>query len=337
MALQEAFMVKQDERDILSLRSTLLSIPEYAPVIPMKDIMNLLSVRVDLKESVKVIEKGEASLRIKKMEFDPKNQIVFLLIHYFDKRISNPVFGDFEKGTLRSESKLEGEGIAVSAHLAFSMIPAEDRISIYETVLEVIPGVGRSKLMPFLTSEFNEISNFTFKHEGAICDRRPKIEINGQPSTGLKEDLKAGRFRGISLVRHKVESRMDEDEVLKPEKETTSLKIRKGIKPSDINPIELVKRIFKKAKKDGYDDVLVHYVRDNKKTKTVPIKTNQEDAMDVLFIKNQTLKLKKPVEQCIEKFNNDIKKYMTDLIIKSREKEKKSQKEQQPVLEETLN
>lgn len=306
-------MIKQNVRFLHSLISTFEYLPDYADPITMKEIMDKLYVRYQKGECVKLIRNESASLRIKKMEFDHTNNIVMMLIHYFDKNVSDPVFGHLETGSLRQESKLEGEGIAVSAHLAFSLIPTKDKINYYETILEETPGVNRSRLAEFFTSEFKTVSDFIFEHNGSMVHSRPKLNMSGHLSKGLEEDLKEGKFIGIDLIKYESKDQLDEDSVLIPKKHILELAVRKGSKVSNNKYIDIVQSTLNRHRGD-YDDFIVKFKQKNNRQKSVTIESRIENAKEVLYTKSEEVQLTFPIDQCVDSFNNEITEKMKDLI-----------------------
>ena len=310
-------MIYANEKLLLSLNSHLEMIPGHADRISMREIMDLLYVRWKADECVKLINNKTASIRIHEMEIDSENDIVSMLIHYSDKSVSDPVFQDLNSGTLRRESKLEGEGIAVSAHLAISLKPIEPEANTYDTVLEEVPGVSRSKLTPFFHTEFGAVSDFSFNFEGELQKSRPTIVMTAKASKGLKDDLEKGVFSGITLERYDVQDFMDEKSIMKTTKASIALKVKRNKMTAHAlkNPFNIVKNIFNQAKKEGYDNVVVHYKNENKKSKTVNIDTKLQQAKEVVFTKSVAIKLEKNVDQCVPEFNNEILVGMKDLII----------------------
>lgn len=319
-------MIYKNEKLLLSLNSTIELIPEHADRITMSEIMDKLNVRQKAGDSVKLLRNKTASVRIHDMDIDHENQIAILLIHYSDTSISDPVFSELQTGKLRVESKLEGEGIAVSAHLAFSLKPTIDRGDVYDGILEEAPGVTRLKLSAFLNSEFRIISDFTFKFDGKVYESRPKVKLTGKLSKGLEEDLKKGVFSGITLEKYKVKDFMDEESIMETKKSSIQLKIKETPEKKHIleNATDVVKSIFRQAKSMGYDNVVVHYRTESHHSRSVNIGTKFEDAMDVVYIKSKSITLKKNVDQCEPKFNNEIVNGMKDMILSIRASKEKN-------------
>ncbi len=317
-------MIFETEKLLLSLNSILKMDPEHADRISMRQIMDLLDIRQKEGKCIKLIKKKTASIRIQEMEIDTDNEIVSMLIQYSDKEISDPVFQDLASGELRPEAKLEGEGIAVSAHIVFSLIPTEPRGNAYDTILEEAPGVSMSRITGFLNTEFKTVSDFSFTLEGETFKSRPRIEMAAKISKNFKEDLEAGVFKEIILEQYKVEDFMDEDSIMKTIKKAITLKIEDSEMAfkARANPSRLVKSIFNQAKLKGFDNVVVKYQTENKRSKTVNVDTKLEEAMNVFVARSKAIKLEKEVDQCEAEFNNeilgDMKKWLLS-IRKSRE------------------
>lgn len=329
-------MRKEDESFIFFLQTVVEMEPRQAPPVTMGVLMDRLLLRFEKGESIKFIDKKQASFRIHDMEIDKKKEVAHLLIHYYDKRASDPVFGELDSGKLRKESKLEGEGIAVSAHLTVSLVPIKPRSFIYSTFLEEAPGVGRSRLSSFLRSEIKVVSDDTYKESGVIKKCRPSILMTGIMAKGLEEDLEDGTFRGITLVKNQVDDFMDEDSVMTTIKKQIVLKVSKGLKKGKYDPIAAVKSIFKQAKEKGYHDMVVHYTHSSKRSKSVSVDMKIKDAMDVVFTRLEPVKLEEPMAQCEPKINSEIKEKMLSLLIRSRKVKKKEDEEEETFEKEMI-
>ena len=156
--------------------------------------------RFERGESVKLINRETAAIRIQQLRMDVHGGTAHFLLNYSDMNTTDPVFGNLQTGKLRLEPKLEGEGIAVSAHMVVLLDP-EPTTGTYLVALEDVLGVGRTKLSPFLTSEFRAVSDFPFRDiDDQIKRSRPVVEILGRPSQQLRDDLNAGRLSEIELL-----------------------------------------------------------------------------------------------------------------------------------------
>src|SRR5690349_15777065 len=95
--------------------------PAGAPLIPLRAAIDQLLPRYESGECVKLINKDTAAIRIQELRIDETSATAQFLINYSDTNTADPVFGELRTGKLRSEPKLDGEGIAVSAHMLIDL------------------------------------------------------------------------------------------------------------------------------------------------------------------------------------------------------------------------
>lgn len=285
---------------------------DIGPSIPMPYIMDNLLVRQNDGDAVKLINNETAAIRINDMKIDKKNKIAFLLIQYSDKSVADPAFGNLITGELRVEPKLEGEGIAVSAHLAISLDPIEQRGNVYLSLIEEVTGISRSKITPFFNSEFRHSCRFKFTDpNGKKRSCRPLAKMYGHPSQSLIDDLKRGELRHIELINlmHK-EDAFDEEGYTKEIHRSIKLKVNKNC---DGNTAQrLLQKIRLLAKNDGYHEMRVTYHRWEGKDRTVPFSTIKDDIKEKLFTRVELCRVRKPIPQCSPKLRKDIMDFMIE-------------------------
>jgi hypothetical protein len=310
-------MLSKKERWIYFYETILKPYPDNAPTIRINDVINDLYERWQANQCVKIINKGTAAIRISDMRIDRSNNLVSFLFQYADKDISDPSFLNLLTGALRTEPKSDEEGVAVSSHMIISLQEKDGLLSKYETVLEDVPGLGRSKIEPFLQSEFKIVSkdNLYFLDDGIRKQCRPMVEINGVPSQSLKEDLERGVLDGIELVKHhNGESEFDEPEFIKDETYSVFLSVSRT---SGNAATALLNRLKNKAKTLNYDQLVVRYKRnqgDNGKQKSIRISTAREDAADSLYTKFEIIKSSTPLPQCSPEILDSFANKMISLM-----------------------
>lgn len=308
-------MLDMWERWIQFHELNLKSEPEEAPVINLKDIIPKLTERWKSGESVKLINNDTAAIRIQDLK--TIKTVTVLLIQYTDKNVTDPVFSHLETGKLRTEPKLEGEGVAVSAHVAISHTPLNGNVDSYRLLLEEVPGLGRSRITPFLKSEFKAACTdmFEFKDEGSgrVKKYLPSVEVLGDLSAKLVDDLDKGSvLQGIELIQHKPgNSGLDE------EKYFTEVSRHIKLKPvlnSGEGILGILEKIKDKARKDGYDDIKVRYNLQKEKQKTATLGTSKEDITDILIVRDEKIKSDEVLGQCLEKISLGFAKKMINLM-----------------------
>lgn len=295
--------------------------PEDQEYIPLEKILPHLMKRIDDSESVKIVKNETAAIRISKYKLYKKEKVIVLLLQYCDKNVTDPVFQDLKKGELRTEEKLDGEGIAVSAHVAIS-IESHDPVGIcYKFLLEEIPGLGRSRLSPFIKSELKNASGdlFTYKdvndsNKSKII--RPSADILGTPTKKLSEEFSDGVvLNHIDLIQLKPKKNFDEEGYYRVSER--ALKIVPNISTAAKIP-EILRKVFKLAKKEGYDDIKIRYKKDGKKQKTAVLGSTLGDITDALVVRTEEVKSKKELKQCMDELSVCISNKMVEFIVEEK-------------------
>jgi hypothetical protein len=282
------------------------------------DIMQLLYNRQQAGESVKLINNDTAAIRINDMRFDQENQVVCLLIQYADQMASDPVFSNLETGALRVEPKLEGEGVAISAHMVISLVPQRPREPVYLMLLEDVPGIGQTKLKPFLTSEFKHVSNFSFRDEENVEKRcRPIVEMNGYMAQTLREGLETGTLKGIDLVRERTQTgEFDEPGVLEEISRNIQIKVSQPFRGEEA--LGIINRLKERAQTRGYPNMRVKFKRQEGKQRSILLGTAREDAGDAIFTRCEIIRMEEPLPQCLETIRDDVAEKITALLLDAR-------------------
>lgn len=305
-------MLSRWERWVFFYDFVLESAPDDAPQIQLRDVIDVLIPRFRGGECVKLINRETAALRIQDMILDEQREYVAMLINYSDSEATDPVFGDLETGVLRLEPKLEGEGVTTSAHLIVSLRPT--RTGSFQAVLEDVPGIGRTKLVPFLTSEFRAIGDFRFRDVNGREKRcRPVPRLLGHQSQTLREDLGRGVLSAIELESRRAPAEMDE----LPDVEVTHRRISfKPTRPSaGETALGIVNRIARVGRERGYEEIRVKFNRNEGKQRTVPAGTLREDVGDVLYARLERISgFEEPLEQAYEAARPDVLERMLTLL-----------------------
>ncbi|MBU1564261.1 MAG: hypothetical protein KJ630_01370 [Proteobacteria bacterium] len=292
--------------------------PDDAPYTKMKDILGELHPRVLAGECVKLIENGTAAIRIRDMTFDETNNIAVILFQYSDTKVSDPAFVNLENGVLRIEPKLEGEGVAISAHMVVSLIPITPRGGTYLTLLEDVPGIGRTKIEPFLTSNFREIFDERFQtYDGSTKKYWPTSEMTGYLSESLRDGLEKGYLKGFELKKYiDVDDGLDEEGFVKVESYSAKLKVAR--KFSGDEAVSVINRVKIRARKTNFTEMLIKYERKEGKAKSVPISTAREDAGDAMFSKFEVVDVGESLPQCLSEIRAELASKMTMLLVAAR-------------------
>lgn len=309
-------MTQSSSKWVYYLDTFLKPIPKEAPYIKLSDVFGQLSSKIQAKETFQLINKETAAISINDVRMDDENQIVHILTQYSDATEADPAFKHLKSNDLRVAAKEPGEGIARSAHIAFSLIHRNNKPSVYLTLLEQATNLGRSKIAPFLTAQCKKFCDFFYEHEDAIKTRRPFFVMSGHASQQLRDDLENGKLLGIELISYKKHSSFDETDYVKPDKWSVHLKVIK--EPSGKVALNIINEYLPFAKLQKFDDIRVQFK--NEKQRIVPVPLDQEDAGDALYSRVEKIKLSEPIPQCVDLLNNEIVNRMTELILIERRK-----------------
>jgi hypothetical protein len=288
--------------------------PKDAPLIPLRAVFDQLVPRYERGDSVKLVNKDSAAIRLQRLHIDKNTATVRLLINYADTNVVDPVFADLRTGKLRFEPKLKGEGVAVSAHMVICLDP-QPKSGTYLVALEDVPGVGRSKLAPFLTSEFKAVAHFPFRDvDDRVKASRPLVEILGHPSQQLRADLSSGTLAGIELVKMVLDGgEFDEEGLLKEERRLVRCKVQPRLRGEDA--LDLINRLRGRGHASGYSGLKVRFKRDAGNTRTVDVPTIREDAGDVQYVRYERVSgFDQPMEQSISDIRSDMLSKMLTLL-----------------------
>lgn len=312
-------MINAKERWVFYYDKQLIPRPDGAPpLFKMQDMMELLYSRQQAGESVKLLNNKSAAIRIIDMKLDPDKKVAILLIQYADTNISDPAFSNLETGILRVEPKLEGEGVAVSAHLVISLESSQSNDSSYLALLEDVPGIGKTKIEPFLTSEFKNVSIYSFENEeNRVKPCYPVANMDGFMAQTLRDDLAEGSLQHIELVKPSPRGG-DLDEPGFAREISRNIQIKPSKPYVGDEALGIINRIKEKAKNKGYLDMRIRFKKPQGKQRSILIGTAREDAGDALYTKCDMIKVLNPLPQCLEKIRDDVSESITQLLINAR-------------------
>jgi hypothetical protein len=301
-------------RNLLFFDTILKPQHDGVPHIPLEGIMREVERENIAEGFVKLIENDQAAIRLNDISVNLENQTAILLITYADKRGADPVFANLEKGTLRSEPKLEGEGVAISAHIAFGL-KRHPISGLYPAILEDIPGVGRTLLEPFIRSAFRNASSYTYKNKiGKDLKTWPSITILIKQSEELSKSLNTGGYlTSVEVTKYIAVAGFDTIEDITEKQTTTRINIEG--RPKGERAKEILNNIKNLAKAKGYMDMRVKWVNSYKEAKQVNLGTARADAGDALYGRVERVNLDQPLPQCSETINQEMKNKMLAFLI----------------------
>lgn len=295
-------------------------IPEDAPHVFLEQFIDPILAKIDDEDAVHLTKHGSQALRARRYRLDNENQILYLLINFSDTNVTDPAFENLETGALRVEPKLHGEGVAISTYMAIDLQPHNDRTPHYRVILEDVPGIGRTKLCPFLTYlvRTSDVRVEWPDPEGKKRVSRPDFALEGTRSQTLEEDMADGKLSFIELVRYRPDAEFDEEGVLQQEKAVFRLKVKSV--PDD-DKVVFLNRIKNKAFGKGYTEMRVGYSPEKEKSKTIDFGTAREDVADVLTIRTSEVRLADQRMQCETEIRDDVVERIQQLVLDRRDQE----------------
>lgn len=247
-----------------------------------------------------------------------------LLIKRGNPDAANPSFTNIEKNTTRSVSPGAGETNGQSSHLIISLDTTHKSINGFRATLEVIVGISRSLVMPYLNGLIYEATKTdprfsyekTVKKEKTEIRYRPAIGHTSSPSSSLKSDLKKGYLSSVEFIDNKVTGATGPD--TDPAIKHVSKRLHFHLKPVENyeRAQELIRKLNKKARESDFDYIRVS-MRNNEQEKYVStrFKTEEGDALDKLYSKAETVKdFKHDLKSCYDKVHGELADAMMQLI-----------------------
>lgn len=306
-------MLDKYERWIHFYTASLISLPLGAPDFKLKAVFKKLEDRFKNGLCFKLVERNSACIRITAFKFNAPETSLALLFQYSDSKASDPSFGDLTSGKLRQEPKLAGEGIAVSAHVHLRLVSLPDKPLEFLLRLEDVPGLGKSRILPFLNGMIKDIMarDFIDAADGKQKLCHPVLVMEHHASQTLKDDLDSGELRFIELSKNKTIAGMDEDHFLV--RGTASLKVKVAANLDGSDAVGVVNRLKAKFGKQGYDHVKVVFKHKEGKQRTVDVSGPRQDAGEALFGKVEMITLEGAVPQCSEELNEEVLRKMSAL------------------------
>lgn len=308
-------MLHTQDRWIQFQNLKISSEPEHAPPILLSELAPYLIQLTQSGDAIQMRNNEKASIRVADARIEKDGGVLLLLLQYADMEATDPVFCNLTTGELRTETKLDGEGIAVSAHVVINLIPDEST-GVYSFLLEEIPGLARSSVQPFIRKLLKEVSadKYIFADEiegGARKAYRPVAEVLATPSESFIDDLASGTVEGIELVKfvRDGESEFDEDGFYKEQQRIIKVGVlnKRGV-------ISQLPGLRDLARQRGFDNVKVRYKKTQGKRKTAVLNTTTEDLNDSLVVRTEQITSEIELPQCSEEIISSFTDKMIALM-----------------------
>ncbi|EIX9575927.1 hypothetical protein ML067_002422 [Klebsiella pneumoniae] len=285
-----------------------------APDITMKDALGRLKLLFDAGKAVKMYFNESRALRLSDLQINNYSKKASLLIQMCDKNASDPVFSELKSGSLRVEPKLDGEGIAVSAHIVLSMLPNKGSTNSHLMLAEEVPGIGRTALQSFLQALMKEAfegQEFKNPNTKRMCEQRPMLQISSHQSKSLQESLKGGKLLTVTLTSNKKINAFDQNPYTKQVDHVVKLKVVKQPKTLG-DKVNFVDQMRNKAHSEGFDNFKVTF-RNHEKQDSLEFERN-DDATTKLFTRSEKVSLGEPIKQCEAQIHTNFHEKLLTLM-----------------------
>lgn len=309
-------MLNQNERWVQHYDLLLRPAHKVNYLFHLRYIVEPLKQRFEHKNAVQLLDNDTAAIRIVDLQIDESNEALILLIQYADTKVSDPAFSKIETGELRVEPKLEGEGIAVSAHVVVSLKEKVSGTSTFFTLIEEVPGLTKTRIERFLTHEFEVISKGRFLYKDKSEKEkpcRPIAQLTGYLSDTFADSLKTGELKEVQLIKTEVvESGLDENNYV-AERENV-LKIKMIPKLKSESALRALQTLFYRAKSTEVDEMRVRISHQDSKPQTVPVDLSRTDVQNTLFIKVNMIKSETAMAICERQIRKHFASEMVALL-----------------------
>lgn len=317
-------MLSYYERNVDYLELTLGTIPASEAVTfdLGAHIVPQLIKGASENKAVYSFDDGDASIHLAEVALSEDNHFVTLLFHYADKSISDPAFKSLDTGEVRTEkkSKEKNEGIAVSAHLVIDLDNAlGQKDSCYFSLLELVPHLSKSLLSRALNYFFNKaLTGTKFTNPKSQKKVRPSFSFDNLTCNDLIDGLRERRLTALTFVSKILEDDMDENE-LTPTEQRISFAVGDNVRGEVA--YNLLHRVSKKAKKQGYTTLKVNYEDVYSGNRTGTFNKLDEESLNRaagVFAKRGKLYCEAQVNQCQKSIHTELSNKMMTLLIKER-------------------
>jgi hypothetical protein len=309
-------LLNQNERWIQHYDLLLRPARKVNHVFHLKHLIDPLKQRFESHKAVELLDNDTAAIRIVDFQIDEPKDALILLIQYADTKVSDPAFSKIETGELRVEPKLEGEGIAVSAHVVISLKEKLPGTSTFFALVEEVPGLSKTRIERFLTSEFEAISEgrFFYKNKsGKEKPCRPIAQLNGYLSDTFADSLKTGELKAVQFIKTEVvENGLDERNYVVERENVLKIKIVPKLKPD--SALSALQNLFNRAKNTNVDEMRVRISYQDSRPQTVPVDLSRTDIQNTLFIKVNMIKSETAMAICERQIRKHFSSEMVALL-----------------------
>ena len=307
-------ILREYERFVVECEFVVAMTPKEAPYVSLKESCGYLVEYINSGHALYKMLNDRVSVRAKKA-VDNGDSITILFI-YNDKDAADPSFSNESTGSVRTEKKLKGEGIAVSAHLTVMKYPVSKKLkNSYPALLEEVPGLNRRSIGAALTNFFKEATDYEWKSptSKAILHPRQLITLDAYSSHNLDELMKTGKLRGFTAVQSSVNERLDEDGETPIIVKERTMKIAVGSLMGN-KAVAAIEQVKKKVFGQEYSKLRVSYTDNNGRNKSLELDTREEDSLSKGYSKVVKIDLTVPIGQCEKAIHKTLNEKMLDYL-----------------------
>ena len=284
----------------------------------MKAILENMRERINSEDGlVKVYKNNTIALRIRDIQFNKERETATILFVYVDKNVSDPAFGQLEKNEIRTEPKLEGEGIALSFHYVIAL--KKIRNLGYIAVKEQVPGLQSHYILSFLRNYFKMFGVTTCSEDDQI-ESWPKLKIEILASQKITDDVNTrGAISGIELIKRYSIEQLDERAVMKEHVHRLKISLEKV---QGEESLSIVERLINRFSKE-FPEAKVTIKRNEGKSYTLKTSSDIHSVKDLIYGKTEKIGVNVALPQCSEAIRTDLTSRMIRLLLAEKYVQKK--------------
>lgn len=262
------------------------------------DVQHVLESFFKAKKAKQEIATDDV-IKLIKIDFRDDKGIAVLLLQRSDPRGSTQMYEHRKTSEIRKSDRDPLESIAISTHVFIRLKKSVKAHTTYNMIIEEADGLSRTHILSFLNHILQQFKYTYNDRNGDHQDTFCKCEIVGHASETVKDAMKDGVIRTVTLVKPGELKGLDEQNGV-PREQIMPIKIR-----SNENVIERIRGIRKLADEAGWTDVRVKMEFPSDKSRTVSL-SREQDASDKLFVRSLEVNLKKPLSSFTNKISEEL-------------------------------
>lgn len=286
--------LEKDFRYIRHYRFTMRGRKAAAPVLAVVagkgeySILDALEQAYAADEAYVATTNGEIVELVDIKSF-PKMGAVALLFHRSHPDAADPSYRKKtgRKISVRAANREADEEQSVSAHVIVRTKPHAE--GVYDVLFEEIPGLPLSVIQPIFARALNEYKyEFTDKR-GREQETHTVLRVQGVKSESVTDALRTGHFGYITLSKPADAPFIDSEDTFKPLDQKMKIRIQQELEPKTW--IDVLGKLARNARNDGWDGFQVDLTMDDDRRKTIKVDRGQE-GKEILFVRAEQVHIK---------------------------------------------